>query len=255
LDVSLSPKDLHWQQSREIVGQGAVSISAHLKPAATPSLSLETLSLEAGASLALSAGHIGVTLNPTSLLRLSKVKNETMYIPAIESRFPKGLSWIYHTGLQTWELQAATSTLALPSFSLQGKQWKLGDILTKDLVMTGTPERWVMNAETTATQIRPPVASFKIPPSDWQARYSVNPTSVTVQFNGHTLEHPLHVGGQVRLNLLTGEGSGTMTIKPIRHHDDKAHSVRASNARLKPTHSALAQSRYGGDARNYLSFG
>ena len=216
LDLSLSPKDLHWQQSREIVGQGAVSISTHLKPAATPSLNLETLSLEARISLALSANHIGVTLNPTSFLRLSKVKNETMYIPAIESRFPKGLSWIYHTGPQTWELQAAASTLALPFFSLQGKQWKLGDILTKDLMMTATPEKWVMNAETIITQMRLPIASFKVPPFNWQTRYSVNPKSVTVQFNGHTLEHPLHVGGQVRLNLLTGEGSGTMTIKPIQ---------------------------------------
>ena len=34
--------------------------------------------------------------------------------------------------------------------------------------MTATPERWVMNAETTVTQMRPPIASFKIPPSDWQ---------------------------------------------------------------------------------------
>ena len=39
---------------------------------------------------------------------------------------------------------------------------------------------------------------------------------MTVQFNGQTQEHPLHVGGRVKLDLLTGEGSGTMTLQPIQ---------------------------------------
>lgn len=216
MDLVFSSKKLRWQLSSGVEGKGEMSLSTHLKPAATPSLSLETFFLEADASLALTADQIEVTLNSPSLLRLSNMKSATMNIPAMESRFPKGLSWTFHTKPQTWELQAAASTLALPSFFLQGQQWKLGNILTKDLVITASPESWVMNAETTATQVRPPMTSFNIPPSKWQARYSINPTSATVQYNGHTLEHPLHVGGQVRLDLLTGEGSGTMALSPIQ---------------------------------------
>jgi len=186
LDMRLSPHGLLWKPSSGVEGKGDVSISTHFKPALTPSLSLETLSLEAKASVALSASRIEVKLNPTSLLRFSNVKNETMHIPAMESRFPKGLSWTYHTKPQTWKLQAAASTLALPIFFLQDRQWKLGDILTKDLMMTATHKRWMINAETTITQLQPPFDTIKIPISDWQIRYSVNPTSMTVQFKGQT---------------------------------------------------------------------
>ena len=215
LEMFLSPQGLLWKPSSGVEGKGDVSISTHFKPAPTPSLSLEMLSLEVKANLSLSAGQIEVALNPTSLLRLSNVKNEAMHIPALKGRFPKGLAWIYHAESQTWELQAAASTLVLPTFSLQGQQWKLGEILTKDLRMTATPEKWEVNGETTVTQVQPPTAAFKIPPSHWQARYAVTPTAMTVQFNGNVLEHPVHVGGQVRLNLLTGEGAVTMALKPI----------------------------------------
>jgi len=216
LALLLSPRNLRWQPSSGIDGKGDVSISAQFKPATTPSLRLETLFLEAHASFALSEGQIGVLVTPSSLLRLSNMKNETMHIPAMESGFPKGLVWNYHPGSQTWELQAAASTLTLPSFSLQGKEWNLGDILTKDLVVTYTPERWMINGETTVKKMRPPFDTFKVPASNWQARYSVNPMSMTVQFNGQTLGHPLYIGGQSKLNLLTGEGSGTMTLRPIQ---------------------------------------
>ena len=82
--------------------------------------------------------------------------------------------------------------------------------------MTATPERWVINGETAVKQVRPPCKTIMIPASNWLARYSANTTSMTVQFNGQTLRHPLHIGGQVRLDLLTGDGSGTMTLKPIQ---------------------------------------
>lgn len=216
LDLLLSPRNLLWKPTSGLAGKGDVSISAHLKPASTPSLSLETLFLEASTFIEKSADHIVVTLNPSSILRLSNVKNETMHVPAIEGRFPKGLSWTYHTEVQTWELQATASTLSLPSFSLHGKQWKLGDSLTKDLMMTATPEKWEVNGETTVTQLRPPIETFKIPPSDWQAQYSVDPTSLAVQFNARTLEPPLHVGGQIRFNLLKDKGSGTLALKPVQ---------------------------------------
>ena len=216
LDTLISPNGLLWTQAKGITGNAKVTITTHLKPASTPSLRLETLSLEVSASIMSLPDRMTVTLNPSSLFRLSNLDNATLHIPALEGRFPKGLTWTYHIGHQTWKLQTAASTVSLPSFFLEGNQWKLGDILTKDLMVTATPERWVMNAETTVTQVRPPAASFKIPPSDWQARYSVNSTSATVQYNGQTLVFPLHVGGLVRLNRLTGEGSGTMMLHPVQ---------------------------------------
>ena len=216
LEMILSPQDLRWQPASGLEGKGEVSISTQLKPAATPSLTLETLSLEAHAAFTLAADQIDVTLNPLTILRISNMQNETMQIPAMESRFPKGLTWTYHTGSQSWELQATASTLDIPSFSLQGQQWQLGDILTKNLMMTSIPERWLIHAETMVTHMRPPTDSFIIPVSDWFARYSVNPTALRIQFNGQTPGHPLQVGGQIKLNLLSGEGSGTMTLNPIQ---------------------------------------
>ena len=82
--------------------------------------------------------------------------------------------------------------------------------------MTATPKRWKINGETAVKKVRPPFNTIKIPTSNWLARYSANPTSMTVQFNGQTLRHPLHIGGQVKLGLKTGDGSGTMTLKPIQ---------------------------------------
>jgi hypothetical protein len=216
LDMFLSPQDLLWKPSSGVEGKAEVKISTNLKPVTTPALSLNALSLEAQATLSLSAGQIEVALNPTSVLHLSHVKNETMHIPTLEGRFPKGLSWIYHAEPHTWELQAADSTLVIPSLSLQGQQWELGEILTKDLLITATPERWEVIGESSVTQVQSPMTAFKIPSSNWQARYAVNPSAVTVQFNGHMLEHPVHIGGQVKFNALTDEGSGTMTLKPIQ---------------------------------------
>ena len=216
LDMFLSPQGLLWKPASGIEGKAEVKVSTHLKPATTPALGLNALSLEAQATLSLSAGQIEVALNPTSVLHLSNVKNETMHIPTLEGRFPKGLSWIYQAESHTWKLQAAASTLVLPTFALQGQQWKLGSILTKDLRMTATPETWEVIGESLVTQVQPPMTAFKIPSSNWQARYTVNPSAVTVQFNGQVLEHPVHIAGQVRLTPLTGEGSGTMTLKPIQ---------------------------------------
>jgi len=216
LDMLLSPQGFLWKPAYGVAGKGDVSISAHFKPASTPFLSLEALSLEAKATLSLAPGQIEVALNPTSLLRLSNVKYETMHIPALEGRVPKELSWTYQVGPHTWELKAAASTLALPSFSFQDEQWQLGNILTKDLRMTATPEKWEMNGETTVSQVQPPSGAFKIPPSNWQIRYVVNPTTITAQFNGQTIEPPVYLGGQVKLDRSTGDGSGTITLKPIQ---------------------------------------
>jgi hypothetical protein len=216
LGILLSPRNLLWEPTSGLTGKGDVIITAHLKPASTPSLSLETLSLEASTSIEKSADQIVVTLNPSSFLHLSNMNKEAIHIPTLKGQFPKALSWTYHTEAQTWELQAAASALSLPSFSLQGKQWKLGPILTKDLMVTATPERWVINGETAVKQVRPPFNTIMIPASNWLARYSANTTSMTVQFNGQTLRHPLHIGGQGRHDFKTGDGSGTITLKPIR---------------------------------------
>lgn len=216
LGLLVSPQNLLWKPTSGLGGKGKMSISLHFRPASTPLLSLGTLSLKANTSIEKSADQIIVILNPSSFLRLSNINKEAIHIPSLEGRFPKGLSWAYHTEAKTWELQAAASTLSLPSFSLQGKQWKLGDILTKDLMMTVTPERWGINGETAVKNVRPPFNTIKIPASNWLARYSANPTFMTAQFNGQTLPHPLHIGGHIRLGLKTGDGSGTMTLKPIK---------------------------------------
>lgn len=221
LDMLLSPEGLLWTPSSGIEGKGQVSISTHFKPATTPSLHLGALSLKANATFLLSADQFEIAFNPTSLLHLSNVKNETMHVPALEGRFPNGLVWIYHPASQAWKLQATASTLVIPSLFLQNQEWTLGNILTKNLMMTSTSERWVVRGETSINQVQPPTAAFKIPPSNWQGRYVVTPSVMTVQFNAHLPEHPLQIGGQIRLNAITGEGSGTMTMKPLQFAPQK----------------------------------
>jgi hypothetical protein len=216
LDLVLSPKNLRWRQTGGVDGQGEVSLSTKIQPAKTPGLSLKALSLEAGASFVLAPDQLAITLKPRSLLRLSDIQNKTLTIPALESRFPQGLSWIFHPTSQSWGMKAKAVNLAMPLVFFQGTEWKFGEIFTKNLVMTTTADRWAVNGETTATQFEPPRVSFNIPPSDWQVKYAVNPTSATAHFKGHTVEQPLHVGGQVTFNMLTGEGSGTMALTPIQ---------------------------------------
>ncbi len=220
LDMVLSPQNLLWKPSSGIKGKGDVSFSAQFKPATTPTLSVEKISLEAKVSVSSLAGQIAVALNQASLLGVSHMKNETMHIPKLESRFSQGLSWNFHTKSQAWELQAAASTLAIPSLFLQDKLWQFEEIFTKDLTMTGTSESLTVNGKTTVARVQPPTTSFNIPPSNWQTQYSIKPSSATVQFKGQTQEHPLHISGRVKLNRLTGEGSGTMTLQPIQFAPD-----------------------------------
>ncbi len=216
LDVVLSPQNLRWKPSSGVEGKGDVSISAQFNPAATPSLSLEALSLEATASVSLLASQVAVALNQKSLLRLSNAKNETMHIPMFESRFSRGLSLNYEIKSQAWELQAPSSTLAIPSLFLEDKQWKFGEIFTNNLKVHSTSTGLTVEGTTTIAAMQPHETSFDIPLTNWQTRYSINPSSATVQFKGYTQKHPVHVGGQVMLNRLTSEGSATMTLKPIQ---------------------------------------
>ncbi len=216
LDVVLSPRDLLWKPSSGVEGKGDASISAQFKPTGTHSLSLEALSLKATASVSLLAGQVAVVLNEKNLLHLFNVKNETMHIPKLESRFPRGLFLNYQTKSQAWELQAPSSTLAISSLFLEDKQWKFGEIFTNNLRIDSTSNGLTVDGTTTIAAMHPPATSFNIPPSDWQTRYSLNPSSATFQFKGQTQEHPVHIGGQVKLNRLTSEGSATMTLKPIQ---------------------------------------
>jgi hypothetical protein len=216
LDTLLSPNGLFWEPSRGLTGSVDVSITAHLRPASTPSLRMETLFLGLNASLLSSADHMAVTLNPSSFFRLSNLDNATLRIPALEGHFPKGLAWTYHTGHQTWELQTAVSTLSLPTLSLQGQQWEFQEIVMKDLTIKSTPERWIMNGETEVKHVHTQFGAIKIPDSNWGVRFSANPASLTAQYRGHTLLHPLRIGGQARLDLSQGEGFGTVTLTPIQ---------------------------------------
>ncbi len=216
LDILLSPHNLRWGPSSGVTGNADVIMTTHFQPASTPSFRFETLSLEVDASLMSSADHLAVKVNPTSFFHLSTIDNATLHIPALKGRFPKGLIWTYHPEQQTWEWQIAASNLSLPSLWLQGQQWELGEILSNDLVMTYTPERWVITGETEVKNVHTKMAAIQIPASTWQTRYSVDPTSVTVHFRGQTPRHPLHLAGQVGLDLLTSEGSGTISLKPVR---------------------------------------
>ena len=216
LDVVLSPQNLRWKPSSGVEGKGDVSISTQFKPAAAPSLSLEALSLEATASVSLLASQVAVVLNEKSLLHLSDAKNKTVRIPEIESQFPKGLSANYHTKSKAWQLQAPSSTLAIPSLFLEDKQWKLGEIFTNNLRIHSTSNGLTVDGTTTITAMQPPETSFDIPLTNWQSRYSLKPSSATIQFKGHTQEHPVHIDGQVQFNRLTNEGSATMRLKPIQ---------------------------------------
>ena len=216
IEVVFSPKNLRWEKTRGIEGKGDVKISTTIRPAKTPSLTLNSLSLKALASLWFSKDKIAVTLNTQSRLDLSSFKNETIAIPVIKARFPKGLSWNFHTPSKSWKLNAPTSTIILPSFSMQGKLWKMGKILTKDLVMTTTPAKWEVTGKTTFQQIRPPMTSIEIPPFAWQTQYLINPSFTTIKFNGYMVDHPVKFGGQVNFNFLTQAGSGTFALDPIQ---------------------------------------
>jgi len=216
LDTLLSPKGLLWEPTIGIIGNLDVSITAHLRPASTPSLRMDTLTLELSASLLSSADHLAVALNPSSIFRLSNMENANLHILTLEGRFPKGLDWTYYTDNQTWELQTAVSTLSLPSLSLQRQQWEFQEIAVKDLTIKSTQEGWVITGETDVKQVHTQFGAIKIPDSNWGVRFSGNPASVTVQYSGHTLLPPLSIRGQARLDFSQGETFGTVTLTPIQ---------------------------------------
>ena len=216
IDAYLSPKDLRWQKSRGFEGSGVLKISTEINPATNPSLNLETLSLNAEASLKVTADQITAHVNPQSRLHLINLKNESLQVPECEVRFPQGIYWTYDTRLQSWKFQAATSTINLSSLFVQGQQWSLGQIDTTNLAVTSAFEKWAIKGETIVNQLRPPIASYTIPPSSWQTRYSINPTSFGIHFTGNTLEPHLQIGGQIRLNLASGSGSASLTLSPIQ---------------------------------------
>ena len=215
LDLLLSPQELEWKPSTGVEGKGRVSLSTHLKPADTPSLRLETLSLQTKGTISLTPSQITVALNPTPLIQFSNIKNETVHVPTFEGRFPQGLSWIYQTKQGTWTLKAPTSTFAFPTISIHNQEWKFGEMLTQNFMMTTTPEKWEVQGESSVTHVQPPMTTYSIPPSNWDMRYSVNPASITAQFTGQIHDHPIGVGGHIRHNAVIGEGTFTMALKPV----------------------------------------
>ena len=82
-------------------------------------------------------------------------------------------------------------------------------------MMTATPEKWEVQGESSVTHVQPPMTTYSIPPSNWDMRYSVNPASITAQFTGQIPDHPIGVGGHIRHNAVTGEGTFTMALKPV----------------------------------------
>jgi hypothetical protein len=176
LDILLSPHNLRWEPLNGVAGNVNVMMTTHLKPPSTSFLRLETLALEIDASLLSAADHLAVTLKPSSFFHLSKMDTATLHIPAMNGHFPQGLSGIYNTGQQTWKVQTPTSILSLPTLSLQGQQWDLGEILTKNLAVTSIPGKWAITGESEVTSVHTRLAEIPIPASTWQTRYLADPT-------------------------------------------------------------------------------
>ena len=88
--------------------------------------------------------------------------------------------------------------------------------MTKKFSAAYSPQRWIITGKTVVDQVRPLSGTYDIPKSNWAVQYAVRPTSITARFKAQTLEHPLQIGGQVKMNLISGEGSGSLELKPIQ---------------------------------------
>ena len=215
LDMLLSPKGLLWKPEGAVLGEAHVSLSTQLTPGPTPTLLPETIFLETDASLLLSQNQIALSFNPSSYFRFSEMTNETIHIPTLVSRFPKGASATYISDSQTLILETTDSTLFLPSVSMQDQQWTFQEIFTKDLTIRSTPKSWAITGASEIKKVHVPFDAIKIPDSNWQTRYSATSKSLSVQFKGQTLQHPVRIGGQAILDLEKDEAVVSMSMQPI----------------------------------------
>ncbi len=220
LDMLLSSKGLLLDQGNGVSGKAQATISTQLKPGPTSTWHPEKIYLEGNASIVLSPNQIAVSFNPSSYFHFSEMNTETLHIPTLISRFPQGAAATYLPDKKTLLVETTVSSLSIPSIFMQDQQLTFQKIMTKDLSIHNTPESWGINGNSVIKKIHVPFEAMKIPDSNWQTQYSVNPTSIAFQFQGETVEHPLQIGGQVRLNLLNGEGSGTMALKPMEFAPD-----------------------------------
>ncbi len=216
LDMLLSPKGLLWTPAIGVSGKAEVNLTTQLKPGPTLTWHPEALLIEADATVTFSPKHIDVAFNPSSYFHFSEMNTETIHVPKIVSRFPQGASATYLPDTKTLIVQTTKSVVSLPSVFLQDQPWTFQTIFTKNLLIRNTPQSWTINGDTTIKKVHAPFDAIKIPDSNWQTRYAVNPSVVTVQFSGQMLEHLARLGGQIKFNLLTGEGTGTMRLKPIQ---------------------------------------
>lgn len=216
LDMRVSSKGLLLAPANKISGKADVAITSQHKPGPTSTWHPEEFFLEGDASIALMPNQIAISFNPSSYFRFSEMHSGPLYIPTLVSRFPQGAAATYLFDKKTLIVETTASSLALPSVFMQDQEWTFQEILTKNLSIQNMPESWAINGNSAIQKVQVPFEGIKIPDSNWQAQYSLNPRSIAVQFQAETAKYPIQVGGQLKLALLTGQGSGTLRMKPIQ---------------------------------------
>ncbi len=215
LDILLSPEWLLWTTTSGVAGKAYVDISTQLKPGPTPTWHPEALLIEANAAMTISPKQIAVSFNPSSYFRFSNMKKESLHVPTLVSRFPQGASATYLLDKRILTVETARSVLSLPSVFLQKKEWELQEIFTKDLTIQNTPTSWAINGDSHIKNVHIPFDSMKIPDSNWQSQYSVNPQSLIASFNGHTLDHPIRIRGQAKLDIENEQAMVALSMQPL----------------------------------------
>ena len=215
LTMFLSPKDLLWTATSGVAGKAHLKLSTQLTPGPTPTWHPETLLIEADAGITVSPQDITLAFNSSSYFHFSDMKQKSLYVPTLVSRFPEGASATYLLDTRILTVRTARSILSLPSVFMQDQEWTIHKIFTKDLTIQNTPESWTINGESEIKKVHVPFDAIKIPDSNWQARYSVNPQTLTTSFNGRTLQHPIRIGGQAKLNLEKEQAVVAVSMKPL----------------------------------------
>ena len=216
LDMLLSSKSLLWTLVNKISGKAHATITFQHKPGPTPTWHPEELFIEGDASIVLSPDQIAVSFTPSSYFRFSNMKTETIHIPTLTSHFPQGAAATYLLDKSTLIVETPASSLFIPKVFMQDQEWTFQGIKTRNLSIHNTPESWAINGNSVVQNIQVPFDAIKIPDSNWQAQYSLNPRSIAFQFQGETAKFPIQVGGQLTLDLPSGQGSGTLRMKPIQ---------------------------------------
>ncbi len=215
LTMLLSPGKLLWTRAGGVAGRAQVSLATQLHPGPTSTWHPEAIVIEADAGVTVSPQNIAVAFNPSSYFHFSDMKQQSLYVPTLVSRFPEGASATYLLDKRILTVATTRAVLSLPSVFMQGQEWTIQKMFTKNLTIQNTPESWTVNGESKIQKVHVPFDAINIPDSNWQARYSVNPQTLTASYNGQTLQHPVRVGGQATLNLEKEQAVVAMSMQPL----------------------------------------